>query len=190
MTNPNDPVELLLDEHVVILAQADELRQAMDRLAKAGPSGLEAERETLGSFARLLAGKLALHALKEDDALFPAVEAHIGTDGPTAVMREEHKEIHQRGVEYRALLKELHEVDHPEIEAQSEAYQEMVEGMASGDIPDLDTMQANVNTLLDLMHVHFEKEEQVLFPMTYNVLDKDALAEVAQKFRDLEAQQS
>jgi hemerythrin-like domain-containing protein len=51
-------------------------------------------------------------------------------------------------------------------------------------------MQANVNTLLDLMHVHFEKEEQVLFPMTYNVLDKDALAEVAQKFRDLEAQQS
>jgi hemerythrin-like domain-containing protein len=110
MTNPNDPVELLLDEHVVILAQADELRQAMDRLAKAGPSGLEAERETLGSFARLLAGKLALHALKEDDALFPAVEAHIGTDGPTAVMREEHKEIHQRGVEYRALLKELHEV--------------------------------------------------------------------------------
>ena len=190
MSDPNNPIDLLLAEHVVILGQADELQQAMARLQISDASGLDAERDTLESFARLLAGKLALHASKEDDALFPAVEAHIGMEGPTAVMREEHKEIHRRGVEYRELLKELHEVDHPELEAKSDAYQAMVEDMANGDTPDLATVQTNVHQLLDLMRDHFAKEEQILFPMTRNLLDEEALGRVAQQMRDIEAQQS
>lgn len=187
MTNPNDPIEVLLAEHVVILRQADELEQAMARLEEAGPDGLEAEWSTLQSFAGLLAGTLALHARKEDDALFPAVEDRIGSGaGPTSVMRQEHQEIHQKGVEFRAVLKELHEVEHPQVEEKSEAYQEMVDAIGSGAKPDLEAMQSGVRDLLALMRLHFRKEEEILFPMTYNLLDKDTLAEVARQMLALE----
>lgn len=190
MTEPTNPIDWLLEEHVLILGQADALRQAMARLEDSGAQGVDAEWETLSSFATLLAGKLAMHALKEDDALFPAVEAHIGTGGPTAAMREEHKEIHRRGLEYRAILQELHEVDHPKLEAESEAYQQMVEAIANGDGPDLQTIQNNVSALLALIHDHFEKEEQMLFPMTRNLLDEEALDAVTRHMRELEAGQA
>lgn len=162
----------------------------MDRLEASGAPGLDNESKLLASFATLLAGRLALHALKEDSALFPAVEAHIGTNGPTAVMRAEHKEIHRRGEEYRALLKQLHEVDHPKLEAEGAAYRQMVEDIARGNAPDLQTMLTNVHTLLDLMHDHFAKEEQVLFPMAHNLLDEETLGNVARQMRDLEKQHS
>ena len=62
--------------------------------------------------------RLLLHARKEDDALVSALERIIGADdGPPAVMRREHEEVHAQAALFRRTLHELNEVEHPAIVA-------------------------------------------------------------------------
>jgi iron-sulfur cluster repair protein YtfE (RIC family) len=53
----------------------------------------EAAPGDLRAGAALLAAVVIPHARFENERLFPALEARIGPDGPTAVMRAEHAEI-------------------------------------------------------------------------------------------------
>lgn len=186
MTNTLNPIDHLLEEHVEILQQADALQAALERLEQSGLPALLTEQETLENFADMLAGQLTLHALKEDEALFPAIEAHIGEAGPTMVMRAEHREIHQKSLMYRATLKELREVDHPQLEARSADYQEMVGALSNGESPNFETMRSNIWELLNLMRDHFAKEEQILFPMARTLLDDSNLLEIAQQMQTLQ----
>lgn len=90
------------------------------------------------------------HFLMEEEVLFPAVEAMSGSsDGPTAVMRQEHKQM-------RHLFNEMSQA----IEAeQAEDYLGASE------------------TLLVLMQQHNAKEEQILYPSSERLLaeQQDAL---------------
>jgi hypothetical protein len=82
-----DPIEHLLDEHRVIMAQIADLRKAVADLAVRGNAALPDVLPVLGRIGKMMATQLALHAKKEDDALFPALEAIVGAGGsPTEVM--------------------------------------------------------------------------------------------------------
>ncbi len=81
---------------------------------------------------------LEAHFVLEEERLFPALEKAIGSsDGPTAVMREEHRQI-------RALREELR-----------------------SDLRRADTQAALavIDTLIVLIQQHNIKEENVLYPM-------------------------
>jgi hemerythrin-like domain-containing protein len=76
--------DALIGEHAVIYALLDHIEQEL-----AGLDGLtDVQRLT-----RTLAATLLSHARVEDSMLFPALEAHLGRDGPLACMRQEHAEI-------------------------------------------------------------------------------------------------
>jgi iron-sulfur cluster repair protein YtfE (RIC family) len=92
---------------------------------------------------------LETHLSREEGILFPAFEKQTGnTQGPTAVMRMEHEQI-------RSLVSEMNEA----IVAK-----------------DADSFLGLAETLMILTQQHNMKEEQILYPMSDQVLgDADML---------------
>jgi iron-sulfur cluster repair protein YtfE (RIC family) len=87
------------------------------------------------------------HMQKEEEVLFPAVEAATGMSGggPTEVMRSEHNQM-------RGLL------------------DQMAQAFARGDH---DELLDQGDTLLMLIQQHNQKEEHILYPMCENALDAE-----------------
>ncbi len=150
-------------------------------------SNIEPERHlplalpALGRIGQMMATQLAQHARKEDEALFPAIEAVLGAEnGPTQVMRVEHKEIHGQGELLRQTLHELNEVEHPQIEAGGARLRELaVSGGGAA------TLKATAEEIIRLLDMHFDKEEQILFPMAGALLDEATLTAIAIKMEAL-----
>lgn len=180
----NDPIRQLLEEHVAIMAQVAGLRAAVADLRAFGDEALSRARPALESVGRMMATQLHRHARKEDEVLFPAVEAVLGEGaGPTEVMREEHRAIHERATRFRETLRELNEVEHPKIEAGGDALRRLARSGAGA--AELAAVGAEIIELLDM---HFRKEEEVLFPMCREMLSGEALAELARRMEELGAE--
>ncbi len=76
--------DALLGEHGVFYAFFDRI----EAIAGAATSVAQIQEATAALSAVILS-----HANLEEELLFPALEAHMGTTGPLAVMRTEHDEI-------------------------------------------------------------------------------------------------
>ncbi|MFN8586168.1 MAG: hemerythrin domain-containing protein [Candidatus Eisenbacteria bacterium] len=176
-----DPIERLLAEHVTLMARLAPLRRTLEALRESAAEPDEAQLAVLRDGAHVLTTDLIAHARREDDVFFPAVEAAIGgAFGPTSVMRREHADIHDGADRFRATLHELHEVQHPAIVAGGERLTALVQG----DAADAGVLRVLGAQLLDLIDGHFAKEEQILFPMSRNLLGTAGLEQVA---RELDA---
>lgn len=172
-----NPIEHLLQEHRDIMAQVANLRQAVADLSARGEAALPEALPVFRRVGRMMETQLALHAKKEDDALFPALEAIFGEDGsPTNAMRDEHKSIHAEGVLLRQTLHELNDVEHPKIKAGGATLRSLATDGGSAD-----SLLATAQEIIHLLDMHFEKEEQILFPMAQNMLDAETLDDVWKK---------
>jgi len=175
------PIEHLLQDHRDIMAHVADLRRAVADLNVRGEAALPSARPVLGRFGQMMATQLARHARKEDEALFPAIEAVIGAaNGPTRVMRLEHQEIHAQGELLRQTLHELNAVEHPQIEAGGARLRELAaHGEGAG------ALAANAEEIIRLLEAHFGKEEEILFPMAEVWLDEATLMAVEQHMQAL-----
>ena len=177
-----DPIDRLLAEHRELRVEIDRLRGAVADLRAHGDAALPGAMPRLRSVVAMMAGPLLVHARKEDEALFPAVEKALGEDeGPTSVMRREHAEIHDRAGRFRATLRELHEVEHPAIVAGGERLHRLAdrgEGAAA--------LAATGEEIVGLLDVHFEKEEEILFPMARGLLSSGEQDRVAARMDEIE----
>ena len=119
-------------------AQCDELFTQAENLA------VDAQwTELKVAFEAFTAGAEA-HFKKEEQVLFPRVEAHMGTSvGPIQVMLMEHRQI-------RVLITNL---------------------SALIDDKNRDVFLGEAETLLIMLQQHNMKEEQILYPMIDGVLD-------------------
>ncbi len=172
-----NPIEHLLQEHCDIMAQVADLRRVVAALEARGEAALPEALPVLGRIGRMMETQLAQHARKEDEALFPALEALLGAEsGPTSAMRLEHREIHSQGELLRQTLSELNEVEHPRIEAAGAKLRELT---ATGS--EAKALRANAEEIIRLLDAHFDKEEQILFPLAENLLDAQALTEVGRR---------
>ena len=179
------PIEQLLEEHKVILAQVDQMQQAAEQLENGGEASVAAALPVFSRFGEMTRTRLDLHRRKEDDVLFPVIEeAFDGLEAPTGPMREQHKEIHAQGAVFRQTLQELNEVQHPAIEAGSEELRNLVENGGSAG-----ALRRVALYLADLLHDHFRKEEQMLFPMARQVLEREQWDRVQAGFERLEAEE-
>ncbi len=166
-----NPIEHLLQEHRDIMSQVADLRQAAADLSARGEAALPEALPVFSRIGHMMETQLALHAKKEDDALFPALESIFGTEGtPTAVMRKEHAAIHGQGELLRKTLRELNEVEHPKIEAGGARLKSLAEDGGSAE-----SLLTTAQEIVQLIDMHFMKEEQILFPMAQNMLDSSTL---------------
>ncbi|HAI68259.1 MAG TPA: hemerythrin HHE cation-binding protein [Gammaproteobacteria bacterium] len=85
------------------------------------------------------------HFTREEEVLFPSVEEHIGPAGPTQVMRMEHQQMRQVFADMQNSL----------TQRDGEQYLGLSE------------------TLLMLMQQHNAKEEQILYPMSDQMLGEE-----------------
>ena len=178
-----NPIDHLLEEHRTIMAEIGPLRAVVEDLRRRGDAALPAALPTLRSVGQMMATRLLRHARKEDEALFPALEAVFGTEGtPTAVMREEHREIHERARLFRETLRELNEVEHPAIVAGGEALRELAQLGESAS-----ALRETGEDIVRRLDLHFAKEEDILFPMAREILSRDALADVAHRMALIDA---
>jgi hemerythrin-like domain-containing protein len=177
----SDPIDVLLGEHRDILAEFARLRTAVADLAARGEAALPAARPVLAGVGTMMATRLLLHARKEDEALFPALEAVFGAEGtPTAAMREEHRAIHAEAERFRATLRELNDVEHPALVSEGAALRGLVAGRAGAE-----PLRRTGERILDLVDTHFGKEEQVLFPMARAILSDEAMRGVMRRMEDI-----
>jgi iron-sulfur cluster repair protein YtfE (RIC family) len=179
-----DPIDTLLSEHADIMGQVSDLRRAVRELGDRGDAAVETTLPVLRSVGKMMATGLLCHAQKEDEALFPALEAIFGTQGtPTAVMRQEHEAIHAEAALYRETVRELHEIEHPAIVAQGGALREVTaRGGSAAEI------QRTAEAVIRLLDAHFGKEERILFPMARQVLHEETLARIADRMDEIESE--
>jgi iron-sulfur cluster repair protein YtfE (RIC family) len=177
-----DAIQYLLNDHRLIMAQVADLRRAAQDLAARGEAAVPQARPVLERIGRMMETELALHARKEDDCFFPALEAIFGAEGtPTAVMRQEHKDIHAQGQLLRQTLHELNEVEHPAIEAGGAQLRALAaQGASAASLLDVS------EEIIRLLDMHFGKEEQVLFPMAESLLDEAQRAQCGAAMERLE----
>lgn len=179
-----DPIEHLLNEHRQIMAQVAELEQAVQTLAVAGETALPETLPVFNRIGRMMASELELHRHKEDDIFFPALEAIFGTQGtPTAVMRQEHQDIHDQGILLSETLYELNEVQHPAIEAGGAQLRQL-----AGNGGSAEALARTGEEIIDLLDQHFRKEEEILFPMARQILEEETLRQIALDFEQLAAE--
>jgi iron-sulfur cluster repair protein YtfE (RIC family) len=172
-----NPIKHLLQEHHDIMAQIADLRATTRDLATRGEAALPETLPVLRRISHMMTTQLALHARKEDEALFPAIETVLGADGsPTTAMRQEHRDIHAQGELMRQTLREINEVQHPAIEAGGARLRSLAAGSGNAAI-----LRATAEEIIDLIDAHFGKEEQILFPMTESLLDEETLDAVGAK---------
>ncbi len=177
-----DPIRRLLEEHADLMAKLEPFRRAVQALAVGGQEQLAAALPALRDGARIMTTELIAHARREDEVFFPAVEAAIGgAFGPTSVMRSEHVNIHAGADLFQATLHELQEVQHPAIVEGGSRLHELVEGNA-----DAGALREIGTNLLRLIDDHFAKEEQILFPMSRDILVEASLTAVASRMDALE----
>ena len=178
-----DPIDRLLEEHQAIMTRLEDLRRAVADLRRRGEAALPDALPALQAVSLMMSTDLKAHARREDEALFPALEAIFGTAGtPTAVMREEHRAIHARADLFRRTLHELNEIEHPAIVAGGETLGRLaVKGGSAV------ALRVTAETVIELIDLHFAKEEDILFPMAREVLSPEALARVAERMEGLGA---
>ncbi len=153
------PTSVLKSEHQIILRVIEVLKHLVVR----SESGVAFERESFGEcveFMRLFAD--ACHHAKEEDLLFPALEARgIPRDGgPIGVMLEEHRIA-------RVLTEQMGEA--------LEAYDRGESGADS-------QFHTSARQYADLLTQHIYKEDNILFNMGDNLLTGDDQASLCSKF--------
>jgi iron-sulfur cluster repair protein YtfE (RIC family) len=179
-----NPIDHLLAEHKEIMAQVADLRRALGTLSERGPAALPEVLPAFRSVTQMMATTLLRHARKEDEALFPALEAAWGrVEGtPTAIMRMEHSMIHNRANLFRETLRQLNEIEHPAIVSQGAQLQNAVETGA-----DVEALQRVGDEIVRLLDAHFGKEEAILFPMAREILAAETLAAVMRRIEEIPA---
>ena len=154
------PIQVLIDEHQLILAVLDSLEEAADRL----DSGDKIDPEFFLDAAEFVAGFAdKCHHSKEEDILFVAMTAmNMPQDsGPVAVMLSEHDE----GRRYTA------------------GFQSAAEQMKDGDPSAAADVIRNVFDYVNLLREHINKENNVLYPMAEQIIPADAMVRMSEDFQ-------
>jgi len=152
---------------VVVLDKLGALSKAVKGLGSGDASRFEQERGTIAEIAAFLEKDVELHLKKEELALFPPLEEVMGKGvGPVAVMLLEHQDLRAKIGQLRG---HLNEADGAGVKQETLAG---IEGSAS--------------YICSLLTEHIYKEDNILFPMSEQVLSPQAMQEVGDKFGELD----
>ena len=153
-------------EHQTVLRALDKLEK-YSKLWGTGNAASDAEAKAgLEEVLVFLDQELELHLKKEEVALFPAMEAVIGKDGPTFVMLMEHEDLRKYVAQLNSLVPTLGEADADKAKQ----------------------LQRTGDYICRLLRGHIEKEDTVLFPMANQVVSPAEMSKVDDKVRELDAE--
>ncbi len=145
MVSPSDALQALRQDHEAVRQALADLERWLAR------SPEEAGGEDLDAAVRFLAEDLEPHLAREETALFPVLERHIGREGgPVQVMLLEHEDLRRLWPAFRGAV-------------------------AEGRWPEAARLG---RALAELLAAHVHKEDMVLFPLAEHLLAPEELEEV------------
>lgn len=154
------PISILKDEHKIIKRNLRKLFRTLQKLKIY--SSFDKAKKQLDVLKELSHFFLETdkHHKREEDAIFPRLEAH-GVTEPPAIFKEDH-------VEFMAKKRALNEIA---MAAQKRPFGEFLEQAA----PVIEFLAKNLEE-------HIYKEDNILYPMAYETLDKGEWKDVRKKF--------
>ena len=157
------PLHTLMEEHGLILDFALKLRVAAENLQKAKGAGtVERLLESLDHLADHFKDS-EKHYQREENVLFPHRERQ-GITGPPAQMWSEHDKIRELKKRFYSLAEEERPHDLARFKK--------------------DLMDVS-NNLMNMLGMHFEKENNVLFPMALKAIQEKEWVEIIDGFDDI-----
>jgi len=152
-----DPIAQFMQDHDQALVQLSSLKKATQSIVEHGFS--EEARRRIRSALEFIDDEVSVHNKSEEQALFPVLERYV--EGPTRIMREEHKVLRK---EFNRLRR-----------AASRLEKNRLSKRAAREMSDMS------QTMVQLFVNHIHKENHILFPLIQKFLTKDALREVARR---------
>ena len=154
---PIDPIAQLMQEHDHALLHLSALNKAAQAIATDGYS--EERFRIVATALEFIEEEISVHNKSEEEALFPVLERYV--EGPTALMREEHKKMKGKFARFRKAVLQVKRTPHD-----TSAAEELL----------------SISRIIVQMFVnHIHKENHILFPLVQKFLTKDALREVARR---------
>lgn len=168
-TSGLDALQELTHEHEAVLLNLAALQQVLGEMQDGLHQVDSAALDTAENVVRSLKTDLAVHLRKEEEILFPHLEAYLGREqGPLGVMLAEHEDLRrlvQRLSDAVSLLR-----TNAEPASRRGAHQEVLR-WGQG--------------LIDLLRPHIAKEDQCLFPMAASHLGRPHLLVLGEEMRVL-----
>jgi uncharacterized protein len=154
------PISILKDEHKIIKRNLKKLKRTLDKL-KTANSFTQAKRQidTLKELSHFFL-ETEKHHQREEEAIFPRLVAH-GVTEPPEIFKEDH-------VEFKAKKKSLNEIA---LSAESKSFKDF-----------LDLVTPLIEFITKNLEEHIYKEDNILYPMSLQTLEKDEWKDVRKKF--------
>jgi iron-sulfur cluster repair protein YtfE (RIC family) len=180
----------LLEEHADGYRHFDTLEAAVaavrpdDTAAIAG--ALAEAEEALG----YLAGALEIHIAKEEGPLFPRIKAAMPPgDRLIDEMIAEHDLIRMKGDELRAVIDDLLG-GHDDLLLDLSTVRERLAAVGAATprlARELAELESAVHAVVEKARVHFQNEEELVFPLAPRLLDPAALAAIMAEMTAIDA---
>lgn len=157
-------------EHQAGYAVLRELRTAADAARLGAPDAVAVAFEQAWQALAYFEGPLELHIAREEGPLFPRLKAAMPAgDRLIDEMVAEHDLIRMKRYELRAAIDELLS-GHDEVREDRLALRRLLEapGRQNGKLTQL---QRAVQAIGEKMLVHFQNEEELVFPLALELLD-------------------
>ncbi len=176
MMAPPDPIAVLLEEHREAYVLFDALTAALDALDRDGPQGLTAALVELERTLAFLHTGLETHIRKEEQPLFVPLRAALPADDRLIEeMLAEHDQARMKRDDLRDLLDDLLS-GHDDVRAERGELALALAG-AERSPEGLAAVKRSARTVLRTLHVHFQNEEEIVFPLANELLSAEQMAE-------------
>lgn len=154
------PISILEDEHKIIKRNLKKLKRTLEKI-KTFDSFDKAKRQinTLKELSHFFL-ETDKHYKREEEAIFPRLQAH-GITEPPEIFKEDH-------VEFKVKKKALFEIV---LNAERKTFNEF-----------LDAISPIIEFLTKNLQDHIYKEDNILYPMAYETLEKSEWPDVRKKF--------
>ena len=160
---PSQPINILMEEHKIMLKMADQLMSIANKVLKISDMRYAtAEVHEVEHLAEDFMDS-EKHYLREENVLFPYLEKH-GITEPPAVMWMEHNEIRELKKKLHGLIKNLNEAGFQNFK---------------------DELWETAKALSNLLQNHFYKENNVLFPAAMSVITEQEWMDIRKEFDEI-----
>ena len=164
-----DALQELTQEHEAVLSNLVALQQVLEGMQRGLAWVDSAALDTAENVVRALETDLAVHLRKEEEVLFPSLEAYLGREqGPIGVMLMEHEDL-RRIVPMLADALAVLKTGADSVSRQ-DALQEVLRWG---------------HGLIGLLRQHIAKEDQCLFPMAASHMGRSRLLVLGEEMRGI-----
>jgi DUF438 domain-containing protein len=160
---PSQPIAILMEEHKLMLKDADELRTLNQKIQKVTDQRYVAEEMHQVEHIAENFTDSEKHFQREENVLFPSLEKH-GVTEPPAVMWMEHEDLKVQKKKLHTLIADLDKTGF-------QTYKQQLNEVAQ--------------LLSNQLQSHFYKENNILFPTAMSVITSQEWVEIRKEFDEI-----